>query len=100
MDESRVANAKCDVPVGLHDGRLLLIECKVSNSSLNSIKRLIRETVGKRDVWNRVFGERAITAAVLAGVFDLKHLEEAQRRGVTLFWEGDLQPLAEFVQTS
>ncbi len=38
--ESLVAGAKCDVPVRLRDGRLLLTECKVSNSEINSVKRL------------------------------------------------------------
>jgi Holliday junction resolvase len=96
--EILVIGTKCDVPVKLRDGRLLLIECKVSNSSLNSVKRLIRETCGKARAWRDGFGARAITAVVLAGVFKLRHLEEAQdRHSVALFWERDLAPLRRFV---
>ena len=53
--EAVLAGAKADVPVRLHDGRLLAIECKVSNSAVNSVKRLLRETGGKahlaRGLW-------------------------------------------------
>ena len=96
--ETLVVGAKCDIPVMLRDSRLLLIECKVSNSGLNSVKRLIRETAGKADLWNRLFGERALPAAVLSGVFKTSHLMEAQNtRRVAIFWERDLSPLREFL---
>jgi XamI restriction endonuclease len=95
--EADVDGAKADVPVKLRNEQLLLIECKVSNSSVNSHKRLIRETVGKADRWRTSFGARALTAAVLAGVFTLRDLQRAQRSGVGVFWEHDLEQLAEFV---
>lgn len=53
------------------------LECKVSNSATNSVKRLNRETGGKARDWNGRFGERAITGAVLAGVFKLRNLKTA-----------------------
>lgn len=97
--ETRVLGAKCDIPVMLHDSRLLLIECKVSNSSLNSIKRLIRETGGKAGGWRSGFGNRAITAAVLSGVFKLVHLQQAQDEfHIAVFWERDLTALASFLE--
>jgi hypothetical protein len=65
--ETLVAGIKCDVPIRLHDGRLLLIECKVSNSGVNSVKRLNRECGGKADRWRAEFGQRAICAVVLSG---------------------------------
>jgi hypothetical protein len=98
--ESEVAGAKCDVPVRLHDGRLLLIECKVSNSGTNSVKRLIRETAGKAGHWRTHFGAMAVTAAVLAGVYKLRNLRAAQDMGAAIFWERDLLALSDFVRTS
>lgn len=99
--EEVVAGAKADVPVRLRDGRLLAIECKVTNSYLNSVKRLLRETGGKSATWQAAFGRQVVTAGVLAGVFKLKHLQEAQDRyRITLFWEHDLAPLAEFVSSA
>jgi hypothetical protein len=41
--ERKVGGAKCDVPIRLNDGRLLALECKVSNGPKNSWKRLQRE---------------------------------------------------------
>ena len=95
--EASVMGINCDVPVGLWDGRFLLIECKSSNSAVNSVKRLNRETGGKAQEWIRRLGERAIPAAVLAGVFQLGSLLAAQEVGTTIFWERDLSPLARFL---
>lgn len=99
--EVMVAGTKSDVPARLHDGRLLAIECKVSNSYTNSVKRLIRETGGKSARWQGAFGHQVVTAAVIAGVFKLKNLREAQdQHGVTVFWEHDLDALASFVEAA
>ncbi len=95
--ESLVEGIKCDIPICLRDGRFLFIECKVSNSALNSVKRLNREVGGKARAWHTAFGDRAITAAVLSGVFRLKNLQDAQTAGVAIFWEHDLFQLQEFV---
>lgn len=97
--EAQLAGSKCDVPVRLQDGRLLAIECKVSNSAINSVKRLNREVGGKADQWRRAFGEQVIPAAVLAGVFKLGNLIDAQeRQRVAIFWEHDLESLFDFVK--
>lgn len=99
--ETHVAGVKCDIPIGLHDGRFLFVECKVSNSGTISVKRLNRECGGKADHWRVRFGERAITAAVLAGVFKLKNLQDAQHASrLTIFWEHDLSPLADFLEAA
>ena len=46
--ETRIAGKKCDVPVKLWDGRLLALECKVSNSERNGWKRLKSDVVSKK----------------------------------------------------
>lgn len=98
--ESDVWGAKCDVPIRLHDGRLLALECKVSNSATNSVKRLIRETCGKASTWRQAAGDQIITGAVLAGVFKMKNLLEAQDdHHVVVFWEHDLSPLLQFISS-
>lgn len=93
--ETLVAGVKCDVPVRLHNRRLLAIECKVSNSGVNSVKRLNREVGQKAGAWRREFGEQIIPAAVLAGVFELVNLRAAQDAGITLLWAHDLEWLRE-----
>lgn len=91
-----------DVPVRLSDAHptgllFLAIECKVSNSSLNSRKRLNDVRV-KREVWDNagtLYQFR--TAGVLAGVFSLERLTEAQKGGVLIFWEHRLTDLTKYL---
>jgi hypothetical protein len=49
LRETRVAGAKCDVPVRLRDGRLLTVECKSSNRASSSHQRCLRhaDAVGR-----------------------------------------------------
>lgn len=85
----------------MRDGRLLALECKVSNSSINSVKRLNRETGDKARNWRSAFGRQVITGAVLAGVYKLGNLISAQDDpGIVIFWEHDLAPLRDFVSES
>ncbi len=87
---------QCDVLVRLYDERFLTIECKSSNSAVNSIKRL-NDVSDKAQVWKTARGAKVITAGVLAGVFDLQSLETAQEKSVFLFWEHNLKPLKSFL---
>ncbi len=89
--ESMFGTRKADFLVGLHDGRVLALECKLSNSATNSIKRLNNDAAAKAAVWKREFGSsQIVTAAVLAGVYNLRNLKDAQDEGLTLFWSHDL----------
>ena len=84
--ESILGTRKADVVVRLWDGRVLAAECKVSNSQVNSIKRLTNDAAVKARIWRDDFGAANIVpCAVLAGVFGLRHLKESQERGLTLF---------------
>lgn len=99
--ERKVDGAKCDVPVRLFDGRLLALECKVSNGPKNSWKRLHREVGGKSERWRQEFGSQVVTGAVLAGVFDLSCIESSQEQhNVFIFWQQDLSPLLEFIEST
>jgi hypothetical protein len=99
--ESMFGGRKADVVVRLYDRRVLALECKVSNSSTNSIKRLNNDAAVKAVAWLREFGERqCVPGAVLAGVFKLKNLEDAQKAGLTIFWAQDLDALWEFVEST
>jgi hypothetical protein len=96
--EFKIAGAKCDLPILLPSGLLIALECKVSGSEVNSIKRLIRETVGKRRAWSEEFGKGVMTGALLAGNFAMTTLEAAQEADMLLFFEHELDALAEFVR--
>ena len=100
LNETKVAGTKCDVPVRLWDGRMMLIECKVSNSAASSVKRLIREVCGKASAWRRKFGDEVILAVVIDGVFKLINLKQAQNEfGVYIFWENSLSELSSFIES-
>lgn len=99
--ECQFGSRKADILVRLWDGRVMPIECKVSNSSTNSIKRLNNDAAVKADTWSREFGTRsAVPTAVLSGVFKINNLEDAQTRGLTLFWAHDLSALLNWINST
>lgn len=99
----RVLNGKsADVVIRLADDhpsgiKVLVVECKDSNSAINSRKRLF-EVAAKRAAWLR--GEdlpnEFRTVAVLSGVFGLRELEDAQKEGIHIIWEHRLSDLQAF----
>jgi hypothetical protein len=96
--ESYLGERKADFLVGLWDGRVMPLECKVSNSATNSVKRLNNDAAVKAEVWRQDFGaQQVVPAAVLSGVYKLHNLENAQERGLTLFWAHDLQPMLDWL---
>lgn len=99
--ECMFGSRKADIVAGLLDGRILPIECKVSNSATNSIKRLNNDAAVKAEVWREEFGTlQVIPSAVLSGVYKLRHLETAQDRGLTLFWAHDLAQMLTWIQST
>ncbi len=93
-DKGRLA----DIVLRLWDHRLMPIECKVSNSSLNSLKRLNNDAAVKAGTWKRDFGlHQVVPTAVLSGVYDLHNLLDAQERGLTIFWAHNLKPLTDWI---
>lgn len=90
--EAMLGTRKADFIVGLPDRRVMPLECKVSNSYTNSIKRLNNDAAVKAEVWRHDFGDmNVVPAAVLSGVYKLHNLEDAQRRGLTLWWSHSLE---------
>lgn len=98
--ESKLGPTRADLVVRLPDRRCLAIECKVSNSAVNSIKRVNREALGKAREWLGKFGTAGVVpAAMLSGVFKKENLVEAQEGGLYLFWSHRPDDLTSFVQS-
>lgn len=96
--ESLFGSRKADFLVGLWDGRTMAIECKVSSSAVNSIKRLNNDAAVKATVWRSEFGTvQVVAAALLDGVFALKNLLDAQAKGLTIFWAHDLAAMTDWI---
>lgn len=97
--ESLLGDRKADLVVGLWDGRVMPIECKVSNSATNSIKRLNNDAAVKAGYWRKSFGDtQVVPVAVVSGVFNLLNLCQAQEAGLTLFWAHDLDQLTDWIR--
>lgn len=92
--------ARADVIARLWDDRMLAIECKVSNSSVNSNKRLNKDTLAKLTVWKNSFADIVVPAAMLAGVFLPSNVASAQAAGLTIFWSHRMDDLGDFVEAS
>jgi hypothetical protein len=96
-----IGSGKADLAVRLFDGRLLAITCEVSNSYAAGNKRLQKEATAKARSWSRKFeNEQVIPTAVLAGLFEIETLVEAQSAPLTLFWSHDLSPLRDFISAT
>ena len=96
--ECMFGDRKADLVVQLHDGRLMPIECKVSNSATNSVKRLNNDAAVKAEAWIKQFGTlQTVPTAVLSGVFKKHNLLQAQEAGLTIFWAHNLTPLGDFI---
>jgi hypothetical protein len=99
--ECLLGERKTDILIRLHDTRFLAIECKVSNSSTNSVKRLNNDAAVKAEYWIKTFGtSQVVPSAMLAGVFNVLNLEQAQNRGMTLFWSHSLSELGKFISST
>jgi len=97
--ESAFGGRKADIILRLWDHRVMPIECKVSNSALNSVKRLNNDAAVKAVGWKRDFGLRQVVpVAVLGGVYKLANLLDAQDRGLSLIWSHDLAPLTAWIE--
>lgn len=99
--ECTLGSRKVDVPVRLFDGRILAIECKVSYSALNSVKRVNNDAAAKAKYWLDQFGPRGVVpTAMLSGVFKVSNLMQAQDMGLTLFWSHEMDAMAEFIEST
>jgi|GEM_PF-372918 len=97
MRQCKLGKHNADLVVMLFDGRLLAIECKASNSTVNGEKRLNKEVVADAGDWYDQFGRSNLVAAALRGVFKPGKVREAQDQGVFLFWWHRIEALADFL---
>jgi len=99
--ESMFGTRKADLIVRLWDGRVMPIECKVSNSATNSVKRLNNDAAVKATRWLSEFGSLGVVpTAALSGVFKVHNLESAQGAGLTIIWAHNLDALGEFLEAT
>ena len=99
--QTNLGTDNADVIVRLDDGRLLAIECKGSNSEINSRKRLNKEAVQNARAWLTGFGaDQVVPAVALQGVFKARYIAEAQDTPMAIFWSHRLDDLKAFVEAA
>jgi Holliday junction resolvase len=92
---------EADLVIGLYDHRILAVECKASNSEINSRKRINKEIAQNAQNWIRRFGsDDFVPAGVIRGVFKPAYLESAQEIPIVFFWEHRLEDLRDFVRST
>jgi hypothetical protein len=99
--ECMFGSRKADFVIGLWDGRKMPLECKVSNSATNSVKRLNNDAAVKASIWIGEFGTaQTVPAAMLSGVFKRHNLEQAQNQDLTLFWAYALDVFIDWIESA
>lgn len=99
--ESKLGDSRADLVIRLHDHRVMPLECKASNSAVNSFKRINHEAAGKARAWLAGFGKRQVVpGAVLSGVFGPANLATAQAEGLTIVWSHRLRDLVDFIKAT
>lgn len=95
--QTKLNNKQGDVFARLKGDRLLAIECKVSNSEVNSFKRVKGDAESKVTEWREAVGKNHLIAVtVLRGVFKPDNLLTAQER-MFLVWDHRIEDLRDFV---
>jgi hypothetical protein len=101
MERATLGNNGADLVVGLGDHRILAIECKGSNSEINSRKRINKEVANDAQAWIRQFGEETVVpAAAIQGVFKAAYILQAQEIPVVFFWGHRLEDLKAFLDST
>lgn len=101
MRNALVGEHGADAIVGLYDYRLLCIECKASNSEINSRKRLNKEVGADAKAWLSKFGDdNIVPAAAIRGVFKPEYVKQAQEVPVAIFWSHRLSDLLAFINST
>lgn len=78
-----------DIACGLGGTMVLAMECKVSNDTTNSVKR-INDVLKKATAWRDHWGSFVRPAALLQGTIGYKDVQRLTHAGVAVFWSHDL----------
>lgn len=78
-----------DIACGLGSTMVLAMECKVSNDTTNSVKR-VNDVLKKATAWREHWGSFVQPAALLQGTIGYKDVQRLVHAGVNVFWSHDL----------
>lgn len=87
-----------DIACGLKGSFVTAMECKVTNDTTNSIKR-VNDVLKKHEAWKSHWGNFVETAALLQGVIRPKDVQRLTDKGVHVFWSHDLNTFSKWIQS-
>lgn len=87
-----------DIACGLKDTYVAAMECKVTNDTTNSVKR-VNDVVKKASAWKEQWGRFVVTAALLQGVISPKDVQRLTDNDVLVFWSHDLATFGDWLDT-
>jgi hypothetical protein len=92
---------EADVVIRLYDGRIMALECKASNSEINSRKRINKEIGQNAQNWVGRFGSDLIVpAGAIQGVFKASYIQAAQEIPVVFYWGHRISDLRDFISST
>lgn len=103
MRKTRFATAtttaqEVDIACGFAASYVAAVECKVTNDTTNSVKR-VNDVLKKAAAWKAHWGSFVETAALLQGVIKPEDVQRLTDEGVKVFWSHDLDAFAEWVES-
>lgn len=101
MNRTRFATAttsaqEVDLACGLRGSYVAAMECKVTNDTTNSVKR-INDILKKSTAWKSHWGSFVKTAALLQGVIRAEDVQRLTDDGVHVFWSHNLSEFKEWI---
>ena len=92
---------EADIVIGLFDHRVLAIECKASNSEINSRKRINKEIGQDARNWVTRYGtDDFVPDGAIQGVFKPAYIAAAQETPLVFFWGHRLEDLCNFINAA
>jgi len=89
---------KADFVIRTKDGRrLIALEAKAIGVRIDAYKR-VKEVRDKAAAWNRLFGSRIQTGAVIAGFIPVGEVGTLSEARIPFFWEHDLGRLTSYLR--
>lgn len=103
MNKTRFATAtttaqEVDIACGFNGSYVAAMECKVTNDTTNSVKR-VNDVLKKAAAWKAHWGSFVETAALLQGVIKPEDVQRLTDEGVKVFWSHDLDTFKTWVQS-
>ena len=92
-------NQEVDIACGLGATIVLAMECKVTNDTTNSVKR-VNDVLKKASAWKSHWGVFVKPAALLQGVIKMSDVQRLLDANVEVFWAHRLDLFEQWIESN